>query len=90
MATQHDTHFCDASNMHHLDGDGVNLVVTSPMYPMIEMWDAIFAQQNPEIQVMIEAGDGWGAFEAMHQLLDETWTECYRVVSGANVGVKKT
>ncbi len=81
MATEHDTHFCDASSMHQLKDGDVNLVVTSPPYPMIEMWDGIFAQSNPKILEMIESGDGWGAFEAMHQILDKTWTECFRVTS---------
>lgn len=33
---------------------------------MIEMWDEIFSQQNPEIIKVLENKDGNTAFEVMH------------------------
>ena len=35
--------------MGELADESINLVVTSPPYPMVEMWDDIFAMQNKEI-----------------------------------------
>ncbi|MBI9074666.1 MAG: site-specific DNA-methyltransferase [Desulfatibacillum sp.] len=62
----------------------VDLVVTSPPYPMIQMWDDMFVGQDPEIAESLDRGLGNRAFERMHALLDEVWDECFRVMkSGA-------
>jgi len=58
----------------------VQLVVTSPPYPMIEMWDDCFAQQDPAVALALAQGRGDAAFEAMHRTLDAAWAECYRVL----------
>ncbi len=63
-----------------LAAESVNLVVTSPPYPMIEMWDQSFSDQDGGIARHLERGDGPAAFEAMHRVLDEAWGECYRVL----------
>lgn len=63
-----------------LDDESVNLVVTSPPYPMIEMWDEILGNCNPEITQKIKNEEGIPAFELMHQLLDKTWSECFRIL----------
>ena len=81
MALSHITHFEDASKMKHLRDGEVNLTVTSPPYPMVEMWDEIFAKADSKISKLLEDGDGWGAFERMHKILDKIWPECYRVTS---------
>lgn len=81
MATEHTTHFVDAAKMNQLKNGSVNLVVTSPPYPMIQMWDEIFAKSNPEITKLLANDDGWGAFEEMHLIMDKVWAECYRVTS---------
>ena len=79
METTHRTVVGDA---RHLDvpDDAVELVVTSPPYPMIELWDELFAELNPEIQTLLDAGDGAAAFEAMHAALEPVWAELERVV----------
>ncbi|MCG8549370.1 MAG: site-specific DNA-methyltransferase, partial [Desulfobacterales bacterium] len=59
----------------------VNLVVTSPPYPMIDMWDEIFSRQNPKIDRALKKPDGPLAFELMHQVLDRIWKEVFRVLS---------
>ena len=62
-------------------GDGaVDLVVTSPPYPMIELWDEQFAAADPGIAGALAAGDGARAFDLMHARLDEVWRECRRVL----------
>lgn len=55
----------------------VHLVVTSPPYPMVEMWDACFAAQAPTIAEALSRTDGPTAFEAMHAVLDPIWADCH-------------
>lgn len=66
--------------MSSLGDESVDLVVTSPPYPMIEMWDQAFAGDEPGIIEALEIGDGPAAFERMHLLLDRTWRESTRVL----------
>ena len=47
---------------------------------MIEMWDVIFSEQNPDIRLAIESERPRDAFELMHAELDAVWKECYRIV----------
>lgn len=69
-----------AQNMEQLKDNSIELVVTSPPYPMIEMWDEIMAKQNPEIQTALDKNDGAKAFELMHLELDKVWAEVERVL----------
>lgn len=80
METQHTPIFADASQMAALPDDSVDLVVTSPPYPMIDMWDALFRSQLPAVAKALDQADGRRAFEGMHRKLDRIWTECYRVL----------
>lgn len=64
-----------------IDSDSVHLVVTSPPYPMIAMWDGLMAQQNPVIGEKLRLGHGLEAFELMHKELDNVWREIHRVLS---------
>lgn len=41
--------------MHQLGDESVELVVTSPPYPMIEMWDGMFIEQDSEVGELLEA-----------------------------------
>lgn len=50
MKTIHTTHFGKSQNLNKIKDNSVDLIVTSPPYPMIEMWDGIMAGQNPKIQ----------------------------------------
>lgn len=58
----------------------MDLIVTSPPYPMIEMWDDIFSSLNPEIGEALSRGDDTNAYRMMHLCLDEVWDECDRVL----------
>ncbi|MDA3950057.1 MAG: site-specific DNA-methyltransferase [Spirochaeta sp.] len=80
MKTDHVFVFQAADDLSFLADDSVDLVVTSPPYPMIEMWDTQFADRNPQIADKISGGDGRRAFELMHVQLDQVWHECARVV----------
>ncbi|MBS0616590.1 MAG: site-specific DNA-methyltransferase [Spirochaetes bacterium] len=80
MLTRHNTLIGDCRKMRSLLDESVQLVVTSPPYPMIAMWDELFASMNPEIDALRETSPE-KAFEKMHGLLDEVWLESYRVLS---------
>ena len=84
METTHDIHVGDARSLT-LPDESVELVVTSPPYPMVEMWDDLFADLDPAIGDYLDSdGDGAtagdAAFEAMHDLLDTVWAEVSRVL----------
>lgn len=70
----------DSRSLSNVDDDSVELVVTSPPYPMIEMWDELFSELNPEITDSLEAGDGQAAFSQMHEELEKVWNEVSRVL----------
>ena len=80
VKTEHRTIFSDSKEMSALSEESVDLVVTSPPYPMIEMWDDIFSAQDSGIKKQIQKGNGADACEAMHRLLDQTWKEVCRVL----------
>lgn len=70
MNTNHRIFFEAAKYMHQLKDASVDLVVTSPPYPMISMWDSI---------VPVNENNPYETFEKWHCLLDEIWSECIRV-----------
>ncbi len=80
METTHRLIFEDARKVRTLEDQSVDLVVTSPPYPMIEMWDRSFAETDSRIHDLLEMGEYTRAFEAMHQVLDQVWQELYRVM----------
>jgi DNA modification methylase len=71
--------------MNEVDSESIDLVVTSPPYPMIEMWDDTFSSLNNEIRNLLDKGDGDRAFDLMHEELDKVWTEVSRVLSDGAV-----
>jgi DNA modification methylase len=85
MITRHQIYFHDSRNMETLDSGSTDLVVTSPPYPMIEMWDAMFADQNTEIGNALSKGDGPSAFEGMHRELDAVWQEVWRILKPSGI-----
>ena len=80
MKTIHKILFQDARNLKGIASESVDLVVTSPPYPMIGMWDDMFGSQNLEIQKALARGDGRQAYELMHEILDSVWGELFRVL----------
>ncbi|MFO7708143.1 MAG: site-specific DNA-methyltransferase [Desulfobacterales bacterium] len=81
MKTLHRVHFRDARDMAFLPDASVELVLTSPPYPMIGMWDETFARLSPDAAAALRRNDGRGAFEAMHRALEPVWREAYRVLA---------
>jgi DNA modification methylase len=86
VQTTHEVHVGDARDLPLTDGS-VDLVVTSPPYPMVEMWDGSFAAQDPAVADALDAGDGDRAFDRMHDLLDDAWTEVARVLAPGGIAV---
>jgi len=78
--TLHRLVFADSRNLDQLQDNSVDLVVTSPPYPMIEMWDSTFANCNPLIADALRCHDGLAAFELMHLELEKTWRHLARVL----------
>ena len=79
MFSDHCIRFTDAKKMTDVASQSVHLVVTSPPYPMIEMWDELFCRQEP-IRKALNRPVGTQAFELMHRQLDLVWDELYRVL----------
>jgi DNA modification methylase len=80
MRTHHTVTYSDSKNMEAVPSESVDLMVTSPPYPMIEMWDEMFAQQRSSVKAALKNGEGSKAFESMHEMLDPIWKEVYRVL----------
>jgi len=66
----------DARELTEVSDRSVQLVVTSPPYPMIPQWDALFRALGAE------------DYAGMHRVLADAWRECRRVlVSGGILAV---
>lgn len=85
MNTKHRFITGNSSDMVEVPDRTVHLTVTSPPYPMIEMWDEMFSEQDPLIGRAMELNMGKEAFERMHKLLDEVWEEVSRVTTPAGI-----
>lgn len=86
MKTRHTCTFDDAMDMHAIVDNTVDLIVTSPPYPMIAMWDDMFAEYSSVIPKHLSRGQGMKAFELMHSLvLDNIWNECFRVLKSGGI-----
>ena len=73
--------------MSELADGTVQLMVTSPPYPMIQMWDELFAESDPRIAELWQklAANGNGEtvsqiYDAMHGYLAKVWQETHRVL----------
>jgi site-specific DNA-methyltransferase (cytosine-N4-specific) len=66
--TVHKVIFGDSRRMDEVADESVHLIVTSPPYPMIEIWDDLFNSF------------GCRTYEEMHNYLADVWKECYRVL----------
>lgn len=73
MKSIHKVIFGNSQNLKNIEDESVEMVLTSPPYPMIEMWDNVFSKQNKKIKTALEKNDGNRAFELMHEVLDPIW-----------------
>jgi site-specific DNA-methyltransferase (cytosine-N4-specific) len=73
-----EVHFGDSRQMTAVQDSSVHLVVTSPPYPYIEMWDEQFeATLGLERGALGSTASHYGA---THGLLANVWKECHRVL----------
>jgi DNA modification methylase len=80
MKTKHKIIFKNSKKMNTIPSASAHLVVTSPPYPMIEMWDDMFSRQSKEIAKALKHQKGLQAFELMHRELDPVWKEVHRIL----------
>ena len=80
MQTIHKIYFKDSSDMGELESNSIDLMITSPPYPMIEMWDSLFSSKNSKIKQALEEQDGKKAFKLMHEDLNKVWREVTRIL----------
>lgn len=85
FTTGHSIYSEDARNMLALQDTSIDLVVTSPPYPMIEMWDDVFSEMNPEIGIHLRKEQADDAYDLMHRELNRVWEEVYRVLKPGGI-----
>ena len=85
MKTIHKINFEDSKKMDSIPSSSVHLVVTSPPYPMIEMWDDMFKRQSNEIATALKHQKGIEAFEWMHRELDPVWEQIHRILINGGI-----
>jgi len=68
-----------------IEDESVDLIITSPPYPMVEMWDEIFSKQEERIPACLSEARGRDAFLLMHGVLDKAWAEAYRVLKKGGI-----
>ena len=85
MKTSHQIIFDNSNHMNTIPPESIALVVTSPPYPMINMWDELFISQNPAVGQALKSRKGPDAFELMHRILDDVWNEVYRVLKNGGI-----
>ena len=71
--------------MKEIADSSADLVVTSPPYPMIEMWDGIFSEMNPSIGACLREEKADRAYDLMHQELDRVWDETWRILKNGGI-----
>jgi DNA modification methylase len=87
MQTQHRIILGNSQQMSELEAGSIQLMVTSPPYPMIAMWDELFCKADPKIAELFQKLNAKGEdqtvreiYNAMHDYLAKVWAETYRVL----------
>jgi modification methylase len=98
MQTQHKIILDNSQQMSEISDCSIHLMVTSPPYPMVQMWDKQFAQIDPKIAQLWQKLEEKcnqetinQIFDAMHENLAKGWAETYRVlvdggIAAINIG----
>jgi len=63
----------DSRNMKEIEDCSIDLIITSPPYPMVVLWDIMFK------------ANGADTYEKMHEYLNEVWKESYRVLKKGGI-----
>ena len=75
MITKHRVNIGNSQNLKEIENESVNLIVTSPPYPMIEMWDEVFSSLNPSIADALNNENGFEAYDLMNKELNKVCLE---------------
>lgn len=71
--TTHDIILGNSQQMGRVASCSIDLIVTSPPYPMVQMWDGLWGVSDIECDPM-------RVHESMHRELDKVWAECFRTL----------
>ena len=100
MRTKHKIIFGDSRFMEEIDNSSIHLIVTSPPYPMINIWDNLFAKEDPWIKESLEFLESnkkslseqkiikiaQEIFERMHRvLLEPVWEQFPRILVNGGI-----
>jgi len=87
MLTKNKIILGNSQQMPEIEDSTIHLMVTSPPYPMIKMWDAQFGKLNPKIATLWRELEADGEertitqiYDAMHESLAKVWRETFRVL----------
>jgi modification methylase len=85
--THHKIIIGNSQTMPEVPSNSVHLMVTSPPYPMIQMWDRQFGELDPKIALLWQKLEAEPKEEtvtqiyyAMHENLAKVWMETFRVL----------
>jgi len=73
-------YFKDSRKMSEIPDNSVQLVVTSPPYPLVPTWNQSFSLMNIKIMEALASEKYDTTFQLMHEELAKVWRECYRVL----------
>jgi DNA modification methylase len=76
--TTHKIICSNANKLQQIPDKSVSLVVTSPPYPMVGMWDNLFIDWIGDDKLFSK--EPLTSFNLMHDCLNQVWTECDRVL----------
>lgn len=91
MPTQHRIIIGNSQQMSEIADGSIQLMVTSPPYPMIQMWDEQFKKTDRKIASLwrkVDRGDDHAArqiYDLMHEHLSKVWAETYRVLADGGI-----
>jgi DNA modification methylase len=87
LSTEHKIIIGNSQQMPELADSSVHLMVTSPPYPMIKMWDTLFARIDPKIAELWQELKAdcreetvTQIYECMHENLAKVWREAHRAL----------
>ncbi len=87
MQTHHKIVLGDSKSMPEIPDESIQLMITSPPYPMIKMWDHQFEQRDPQIAMLWKSlkenpqeKTVTDIYASMHMNLEKTWQETHRVL----------
>lgn len=85
MKTSHKIYLKNATQMKEVNDESVDLIITSPPYPMIEMWDDMFFKLNSKIEHEFNNNNYMNVFYLMHNELNKVWKECNRILKDGGI-----